>query len=188
MIDANHGGGYQYSVCPSALPLTEACFNAHVLPYVGTTHTIRYLDGKPELEIPARDVSVGTFPAGSAWRINPIPACNCDIGRGCRVDPDPEHAVGRGANQGTAYTNDTAKAVAGQTCRTGLQFYPLPFPYGDNQQIWDRTKGPAADNWIIVDSVRAPTQPGSYVLRWRWDTEQNPQGTPAPPRPSQASP
>ena len=23
--------------------------------------------------------------------------------------------------------------------QTVLQFYPLPFPFGDNQQIWDRT-------------------------------------------------
>ena len=28
---------------------------------------------------------VGTFPAGSTWRLNPIPACACDWGRGCNV-------------------------------------------------------------------------------------------------------
>ena len=76
---SQHGGGYIYSVCPKSSALTEECFNQHVLSFVGSTHTIRYLDGRPELEIPARDVSVGTFPPKSAWRINPIPACNCDV-------------------------------------------------------------------------------------------------------------
>lgn len=31
------------------------------------------------------------------------------------------------------------------------QFYPLPFPYGDNQQIWNRERGASADDWVIVD-------------------------------------
>jgi hypothetical protein len=27
----------------------------------------------------------------------------------------------------------------------------------------------------MVDTVRAPAKRGDYVMRWRWDTEQNPQ-------------
>eukprot|EP01052_Picozoa_sp_SAG31_P031582 SAG31_NODE_3362_length_4364_cov_1.463540_2_plen_190_part_00 len=168
-VDANHGGGYIFQVCPKGQKISETCFNAHVLPFVGTTHRIRYLDGRAELEIPARDVSVGTYPTGSAWRINPIPACNCDMGRSCHL------GAKRGSPASLAYADDSAKAIEGQTCRTGLQFYPLPFPYGDNQQIWNRETGPGADDWIIMDTVRTPAEPGEYVLRWRWDTEQNPQ-------------
>ena len=156
MVDANHGGGYIYSVCPKSEPISESCFSKHVLPFVGTTHTIRYLDGRPELEIPARDVNVGTFPPQSAWRVNPIPACNCDMGRGCSTDPEANP-------QSRAYTNDTAKAIKG--CPTGLQFEPLPFEWGDGQQIWNRERGPSADDWVIVDHVKAPTTPGEYVLR-----------------------
>lgn len=135
-----------------------------MLEFVGKTHTIRYLDGRPELEIPARDVNMGTYPVGSAWRINPIPACNCDMGRACHIGT-------HGNNKSQAYTNDTATRAPNQTCSTGLQFYPLPFPFGDNQQIWNRNRGPSADDWVIVDNLRAPSSPGEYVLRWRWDTE-----------------
>jgi hypothetical protein len=147
-------GGYIYSVCPAGSALTDACFSAHVLPFVGSTHVIRYLDGRPELEIPARDVNVrwtaspslgpslgrghtfahacaaesilpvdqvGTYPAGSSWRINPIPACNCDMGRGCHVQG------ARGNVKGLAYSDDRSKAVANQTCGTGLQVRTLRF-------------------------------------------------------------
>jgi hypothetical protein len=89
------GGGYAYSVCPKRTPPTETCFGlrAHMLDFVGSNHTIRYSDGRPDIQIPARDVSEGTFPAGSQWRVNPIPACNCDqvcsprgvLARLCRV-------------------------------------------------------------------------------------------------------
>ena len=55
----------------------------------------------------------------------------------------------------------------------------VPFPYGYGQQVWNlkgpETSGLAADTWQIVDQVRAPTQKGDYILRWRWDAEQNPQ-------------
>lgn len=43
-----------------------------------------------------------------------------------------------------------------------------PFKWGDGQQIWDRTKGPSSDDWVIVDHVMAPSEAGQYVLRWRW--------------------
>ena len=54
----------------------------------------------------------------------------------------------------------------------------MPFDYGYGQQIWNLKPpeaGEAADDWVIVDKVRAPANPGKYVLRWRWDVEQNPQ-------------
>ena len=75
--------GYVYSVCPKQEPITEACMQANVLSFVGSNHTIRYLDGRAELSIPAMDVSKGTHPAGSTWRRNPVPACNCDRGFSC---------------------------------------------------------------------------------------------------------
>merc|ERR1712207_140806 len=35
----------------------------------------------------------------------------------------------------------------------------------------DRTDG----EWHITDRVYAPTDPGEYILQWRWDNEQTPQ-------------
>ena len=85
MVGANHGGGYLYSVCPRGENLTEACLSAHPLPFTGDT-TIRWLDGsQPEQQIPAMDVSEGTFPRGSVWRRLPVPTCNCDHGSGCKA-------------------------------------------------------------------------------------------------------
>ena len=80
MVGANHGGGYLYSVCPAGSALNEECFNGHVLPFVGGNTTIRYLDGRGQKIIPATDVTEGTSPPGSAWRRNPVPACNSGFG------------------------------------------------------------------------------------------------------------
>lgn len=184
-LSGQHGGGYLYSVCPKSEPLSEQCFSSpgRALPFVGTTHTIRYLDGRPELQIAARDVDVGTFPPGSAWRLNPVPACNCDRGNGCAVSPP------HGEADEFAYTNGSEpvphtscagdQGCASISCPTGTQF-PPPFPYAYGQQLWVLTpkaaaaanNSAAANSWMIVDTVRAPATAGEYVLRWRWDVEQ----------------
>merc|ERR1712216_464290 len=87
-ISANHGGGYQYRVGPKtggAEP-TEECFQAHALPFAESTTTIHYTDGsRADFKIPAVDVTTGVKPAGFAWRKNPIPMCNCDLGQSCRA-------------------------------------------------------------------------------------------------------
>jgi hypothetical protein len=177
MLGANHGGGYLYSVCPKSEPLTERCLQANSLEFVGSNHTIRYLDGRPDIEIPARDVSVGTFPPLSAWRLNPVPACNCDKGFACQAKGQANCTAKTEACSRQPYAIEPAPEPHGFDCPTGTQF-PVPFPYGYGQQVWNLTPkraGVAADTWVIVDHVKAPTKPGEYILRWRWDVEQNPQ-------------
>ena len=80
-----------------------------------------------------------------------------------------------------AYSNDgppvpTAIATNGEACPTGTQF-PVPFPYGYGQHMWyNKEDGPSRNMWAIVDTVQLPPNvTGEYVLRWRWDAEQNPQ-------------
>ena len=83
-IAAQHGGGYIYRLCPkkAGVPLTEECFQANPLAFVGSTHTIRYNDGSAaEFPINATSLSSGTTPAGSTWRRNPIPACSASASR-----------------------------------------------------------------------------------------------------------
>jgi hypothetical protein len=174
MLGANHGGGYHYSLCPAGQNITEECLNANPLSYVGNTTTVRYIAGPlrgSERSIPATDVSVGTFPAGSVWRRNPVPSCNCDHGFTC--------AVGGSNYQGqVAYENGSMPVPAGYDCPTGTQF-EVPFPYGYGQQLWNQgtnVADPKAMNtWVLVDRVQVPPSRGDFVLRWRWDTEQNPQ-------------
>ena len=171
MVGANHGGGYLYSVCPKGTPLTEECLQAHPLPFVGANHTIRYLDGRGQRVIAARDVDEGTLPAGSAWRLNPIPACNCDKGFDCARNDTTSEGGAR-----LAYADGEQPTPKGFDCPTGTQA-PVPFDYGYGQQVWSLADPKAPDNalWVIVDRVRAPAAKGDYVLRWRWDAEQNPQ-------------
>lgn len=173
MVGSNHGGGYLYSLCPSTEALTEQCFQMRSLPFVGDTHTIRYIDNHTEFTIPATDVSEGTWPKGSTWRRNPIPACNCDQGDKCSAKNTSSDLTKAYANDGPPVPK--GDAANGDDCPTGTQF-PVPFPYGYGQHLWyNKEDGPSRDMWAIVDHVQLPNITGDFVLRWRWDTEQNPQ-------------
>ena len=191
MLAANHGGGYHYALCPYGEPLGEACFRARGLAFADGNSTVRYLAGgragsggggsstttttpgrtaQGELSIAARDVAVGTTPAGSTWRLNPVPACACDHGRACKV--------GGSDALSAAYSNCSTCDYPECGKHVPLQpgFAQPPFPNGYGQQIWNRRRPAAdADDWVIVDRVVVPRTTGAFVLRWRWDTEQNAQ-------------
>ena len=66
-----HGGGYQFRLCPSSPHLTEACFQSHPLPFASNFSTLEWADGVQQ-RIPATRVSEGTLPAGSTWSKNPL--------------------------------------------------------------------------------------------------------------------
>lgn len=70
-IRANHGGGYQFRLCPKSEPLTEDCFRKIPLPFEGHQRLV-WNDGTSE-EINGTYVSEGTIPAGSMWAMNPLP-------------------------------------------------------------------------------------------------------------------
>lgn len=83
-IRANHGGGYSYRMCPlgddgDTSQVTEECFQKMPLQFAGNQQWIQYGDeypGQPRYELPPpRIVTEGTFPPGSQWARNPIPAC-----------------------------------------------------------------------------------------------------------------
>jgi hypothetical protein len=71
-VEANHGGGYAYRLCPADAPVTEECFQAHHLAFEGNTTTAHFVNGT-EIEIPAVRTTQGTIPAGSQWTRNPVP-------------------------------------------------------------------------------------------------------------------
>ena len=152
-IVANHGGGYSYRLCK--LPdkgnsgLTEECFQKTPLKFVGATQWVQYdEDVNTREEFPAVRVSVGTFPRGSQWTKNPIPAYN--------------------GNDGGYFSNSLA-------CLKGTQFPPPKpglFGFGINQLL-----NVAPFTWYIIDKVHIPEdlEPGQYVLSFRWDCEQTSQ-------------
>jgi hypothetical protein len=112
--------------------------------------------------------SKGTFPVGSMWRRNPIPACNCDSGKGCEVN---KSIGGVYPAYFKSYAAEAQPQPVGysQPCSTGTQF-PVPCPrcYGQAEFGAQQFR----NMWAVVDEVRVPNFTGEFVLRWRWDTEQ----------------
>merc|ERR1711966_520366 len=74
----NHGGGYQYRLCPlpdNFTELTEACFQQHPLDFVRDQQAIVFPNGTT-YKLTAEQttfVSEGTLPAGSTWSLIPMP-------------------------------------------------------------------------------------------------------------------
>merc|ERR1719421_1530849 len=68
-IVVNHGGGYQYRLCPKGGKIDEQCFQSNPLTFATQKHIIRYSDGsRTDFKIPAVDVTKGVKPTGAAWR------------------------------------------------------------------------------------------------------------------------
>jgi hypothetical protein len=70
-IRANHGGGYQYRLCPRSSRLTEECMQQMPVPFAGRL-ALEWQNGS-RVEIPGRYLSVGTTPANSTWARMPLP-------------------------------------------------------------------------------------------------------------------
>lgn len=180
-IYANHGGGYSYRLCKNeGNPMTEECYQQTPLDFATDMSTAHYWDNShPDVQFEAVTTKVGTHPAGSMWRKNPVPMCNCDIGVGCRsITPkeagcDPSDPSTYPQCRSVAYP--TSYLAPGQTiaqCNDGVQ-YPTSW------------LGPGAGggagggqfNWSIKDKIKIPADlaPGAYSISWRWDCEETPQ-------------
>jgi len=148
-IIANHGGGYSYRLCKDNQELTEECFQATVLDFSGDIQWVQYGEGGERVEFLANRTREGTYPPGSQWSRNPIPAC---------IEAD-------GGYMQPNYN-----------CDQGTQFPPPApglFGYGENHL----TPGDPSFNWSLMDEVWIPEdlEPGAYTLSFRWDCEQTSQ-------------
>jgi len=145
-IVANHGGGYQYRLCPTPsagyMKLTEECFQKMPLNFSGHTQWIQYgTDKKSRQGFKANRTREGTFPKGSQWTKNPIPAC-------------------KGYDGGSS-----------GRC-TGPQFPPpLPGLFGTQAKGHQAMQYHIIDKLHIPADIA----PGSYVLSFRLDCEQTAQ-------------
>ena len=117
-FSVNHGGGYQYRVCPTDKNnnINEACFEKNVLRFATKKHLVETNNKK--ISIAAVDVTEGVVPAGSSWRRIPFPACNCDLGSSCAVYNASVSGNKDKSNDTMSYTNGTPYG----SCKTGLQF------------------------------------------------------------------
>jgi len=153
---ANHGGGYSYRLCRVGAEghagLTEECFQQNVLDFVGDTQWAQWGGNEStRVEFTANRTRLGTWPAGSHWTKNPVPACKDPTGGelapGC---PDCSRAG-------------------------GYQFSPpAPGIYGYGQCLLHPSY---LMPFSIVDQLQVPLNitAGDYVLSFRYDAEQTPQ-------------
>jgi hypothetical protein len=158
-ITANHGGGYQYRLCPNnGGDRNETCFQKMPLDFVGDTQWIQFghgMDVNNRTEIPAVTVSGDkVIPVNSTWRRNPVPPCNTPISGG---------------------------AVSKRKCLGPTFKPPIPGLYGfgpgacGSSEVICNLKQFREHNFDfgIVDKVHVPDLPeGEYILSFRWESEQ----------------
>lgn len=168
ILYSNHAGGYSYRLCKQSQNLTEECFQAGHLDFVGDNHIIQWGPNKSTRKtIPAVYTTNGTYPAGSMWARGPIPTC-------------------AGANGGYIYNVSEQRSaiicepypwVAENLALQGTQFPPpLPGLYGWGTDYTDLVTHKPGHYmpYFIIDRLQVPTAlpNGDYVLSWRWDCEQ----------------
>lgn len=165
-IRNNHGGGYQYRLCPAGAALSEACFQAHPLEFVRERQALVFAKGT-RLPIEGVFVDEGTSPAGSTWSMLPIPPTwlgpRC-VGPGCEswedhlVDGPCEPCPGTSGSDCSRCDNNPVPSFTphceecqGCYCDGCTKFSPV----------------------AVLDVLKIPTMlpPGDYILGWRYDCE-----------------
>jgi hypothetical protein len=156
-IKANHAGGWQFRLCKDTEDLTEECFQRTPIPFAGTTQKLLFPSGKEET-INATLVTTGTYPAGSAWIMNPVPEC-CPPNGSCE-------SAGF-----TCGSSNNKHCYDHQCSATSVPEFPWPTA--------DAAAPPTnlEPRFGIVDILKLPSslEAGDYVLGWRWDAEETAQ-------------
>jgi hypothetical protein len=168
-LTANHGGGYQYRLCPAGKPLTEACFQEMPLAFAHPTkQMLRFAEPERDRWINATMVTEG---GGIGWMRNPKPATfdgcdrvvlpgqpHCDYGcPGCGPPNYPDDAACPLASCSPHYPGTPAK----------VGNVPTIFP--------DQTA--EVHTYVVEDTLKVPAgvTAGEYVVGFRWDCEQTTQ-------------
>jgi len=167
-IRYNHGGGYQYRLCPAAENLTEACFQQMPLEFDVTKQQLQWNNGT-RLSIPGTWVNKGTSPPGSVWAMNPIPRIDWGGGGGSK-----DSGGCRGTRRGKNCVNFKPP------CTEGVWDGGVPWHAIDSTAPGDDVEGYCSGDWTggqIVDEVLIPKDipKGDYVVGWRWDCEETTQ-------------
>jgi len=146
-IRANHGGGYQYRLCPlEKMPCSEADFQQTPMPFADSSSIM--MSNGTMLKLSSTFVSVGTLPVGSTWQMLGIP------------DTHVGHPAGVGAVEDWAFP---------PPCYEPRFEEDKPLGFLDEA----RCSGQWMNNITIYDQLVVPASlaPGEYVLGLRWDCE-----------------
>lgn len=165
-IRYNHGGGYQYRLCPAGEELTEACFQKTPLAFSAKPRLL--WNTGAEITYDGVYVTEGTSPNGSAWAMNPIPRINAGPGFGM----PPSDKCGSGA------TTLSCRQFDPTACHEDPErpWWELPGPDTREGDV----EGACSGDWTggqIADTVHIPADlpAGDYVLGFRWDCEETTQ-------------
>ena len=168
---AEHGGGYQYRLCPANEKLTEECFQKMPLTFATPNkHMIRFNDTSKDLEIKATVVPHSITGTGE-WMLNPLPYGNenCTLCCDYIVQP-PAHCEYKCPGCGAPwYSADGACPTDCSKSYPGLPHGGCNSKYLDYAWI----NGTDTHTFAIEDKVNVPKDipAGEYVLGWRWDAE-----------------
>jgi hypothetical protein len=193
----NHGGGYQYRLCPlEKMPCTEREFQELPLDFVRDAHGILWNNGSfyPIKGMFVDDSVAPVVPKGSTWARNPIPRIHTDNigmafvgkcqGGGGSAPPTPPGSPAC-SQPGAPWCNfkedcqqfpspcpelDKGWYMGNETHMPTGEFYPD----SNQHEGWcsgDWTLGMVSDKIVIPETIK----PGRYVLSWRWDAEETAQ-------------
>ena len=193
----NHGGGYQYRLCPlEKWPCTEQDFQQMPLDFVRGSQAMMWNNGTlypiPHAAKYVDDSVCPVVPKGSTWARSPVPRIHTDtvgmafVGKcvppqnpggtfkeDCQMFPTPcpelEHATPANKMMGEWYggSNGLSPSQGGPKNQTAFD--------GNSHEGWcsgDWTLGMISDEVVIPKDIK----PGKYVMSWRWDCEETVRG------------
>merc|ERR1712046_10173 len=195
----NHGGGYQYRLCPANEPLTEEGFQRHPLEFDRTKQVLKWNNGTLEYPMGSKAIFVdgdAVRPRGSTWARNPIPRI-WDSKKGLH---NPEACPGpntraQGSPAGClafpapcpwdTYTT-TGLLPCNSSAESGHDMHMRRLlGHGHDGTLGlgkcdGNGMGECSSDWVvgvISDTVLIPADlpAGEYVLGWRWDCEETAQ-------------
>jgi len=169
----NHGGGYQYRLCPASEPLTEECFQKYPLEFNQDKQAILFANGST-FSIKGTFINTGTLPVGSTWSRLPIPESG--LGPRCLPGPNDTNATKNGCMHWEGRDDGHNGHVPGPCV-------PCPETPGSDCSRCDNNNVPSFKPYVpgvqsapvegVLDVLKVPaTLPaGDYVLGWRYDCE-----------------
>jgi len=186
----NHGGGYQYRLCPADQDLTEECFQKMPLEFDRMRQALRWNDGKTTYALKEQAIFVDgvnvTYPPGSTWARNPIPRI-FDSKLGLSNEDSCPGPTTRAAGSPPGCLAFDAPCPWDQYKTRGL----LPCNQSEGTRLRHNAHGRSlrcdgdgmsecSSDWVvgvISDHVYIPSDipAGDYVLGWRWDAEETAQ-------------
>ncbi len=159
-----------HRLCPADSDLTEECFRAGHLDFVGDQSWVQHGDDfDARVAIDAVRTSANTEPEGSTWTKNPIPACDLMDGGFYHNDPRCEEL-------GTQFPAP-APGLAGFGLAAVGPSDLFDFTIFDKIQVF-HCMVPYSTHFVLIfpdSQVPDDLEPGDYILSFRWDCEQTSQ-------------